>query len=87
MRTLVEIDDRGAIQLPDELLAAVKPHARFVLELQGATVILRPENEQPFWITASPEERAETVRHWASLSRPPAPVLSDEAVARDHMYD
>ena len=87
MSRIVEIDERGAIQLPDDLLAAVRPRPRFVLELQGATLILRPEAEQPFWATASPLERAEAVRRWASLDRPPAPALADEALGRDHIYD
>ena len=87
MSRVVEIDDHGAIQLPDDLLAKVKPRTRFMLEIQGATLILHPEGEQPFRMTTSPAERAEAVRHWASLDRPPAPVLSDEALSREQMYD
>ena len=87
MGKIVEIDDRGAIQLPDDLLATVKPRTRFLLEIHGATLILRPTEEQPFWLTASPAERAEVVRRWASLDRPPAPVPADEALSREQMYD
>ncbi len=87
MSRIVEIDDHGVIQLPDDLRAAVKPHTRFVLEIQGATLILRPEAEQPFWTAESPAERAEAVRRWAALDRPPALVLADETLDREHMYD
>jgi hypothetical protein len=87
MNQIVEIDERGVIQLPDDLLATVKPHTRFLLEIDGATLILRPE-EQPFWSTASPVERAEAVRRWAALDRPPVPVLTDEALSSEQMiYD
>ena len=87
MSSIVAVDDQGVIQLPDELLAVVKPRTRFTVELQGATLILHPEGTQPFWRTASPAERAETVRLWASLHRPPAPMLPDEALRCEQMYD
>ncbi len=87
MSRIVEIDDHGAIQLPNDLLATVKPRTRFTLEVQGATLILHPEGDQPVWATMSPAERAEAVRRWASLERPPAPVLADEALSREQMYD
>lgn len=87
MGRIVEIDDHGAIQLPDDLLAAVKPHTRFILEIQGTTLIFHPEERRPFWTTASPAERAEAVRRWASLERSSAPILDDEMLRREQMYD
>ena len=87
MSQIVEIDERGVIQLPGDLLATVKPHTRFILEIRGKTLLLRPVEEQPFWSAASPAERAEAVRRWADLDRPPAPILADEAVSREQMYD
>ena len=87
MNQIVEIDDRGAIQLPKDVLGAVEPHTRFVLEIKGTTLILHPEAEQPFWATASPSERAEAVRLWAGLERPLAPILSNEALHRENLYD
>lgn len=87
MSEIVEVDDRGAIQLPRSLLAAVKPHTRFVLEVQGETLVLRPITTLPFWQTATPQERAAAVRQWAELDRPVAPPIPDEALHRDQMYD
>lgn len=87
MRTVVELDERGAIQLPDDLRAVVKPRTRFILERQGDMLILRPAGALPFWATVSAEERAEAVRRWAIQDRPQAPVLSNVAVSREHMYD
>ena len=87
MSRIVEIDDQGAIQLPADLLAMVKPRSRFMLEIHGATLILHPAEEQPAWTTMSPAERAEAVRQWAALDRPPAPVLADEVLSREQMYD
>ena len=57
MREIVVVDAQGSIQLPRALLDAVKPHTRFVLEVQGETIILR--RITPFWLTATPQERAE----------------------------
>lgn len=87
MSEIVEIDERGSIQLPDDLLAAVKPRTRFVLEMQGELIVLRPISAPPFWQTATPQERAEAARQWAALARPAAPPLPDTALHRDQMYD
>jgi transglutaminase-like putative cysteine protease len=70
MTQIVEVDERGTIQLPADLLTTLKPHARFVLERRGATLVLRPVASQLFWATATPEERAAAVRRWAGLESP-----------------
>jgi hypothetical protein len=87
MTQIVEVDEHGAIQLPADLLAAMKPHTRFALELRGTTLVLQPLTSAPFWATATPEERAAAVRQWAALERPVSPPLSDAAVSREQMYD
>jgi hypothetical protein len=87
MSEIVEVDERGAIQLPSDLLVAVKPYTRFVLEVQGETLVLHPITALPFWQTATPQERAEAARRWAALDRPTAPPLPDAALHRDQMYD
>lgn len=87
MSQIVEVDERGTIQLPADLLITVKPHTRFALEQRGATLVLQPIAAQPFWTTATPEERAAAVRRWAALDRPAAPPLNDAAVSREQMYD
>lgn len=87
MSEIVEVDERGAIQLPASLLAAVKPHTRYVLEVQGESLVLHPVATPPSWQTATPQERAEAVRHWAALERPAAPPLPETALRREQMYD
>jgi hypothetical protein len=87
MSDIVEVDERGAIQLPSDLLAAVKPRTRFVLEVQGETLVLRPVTALAFWQTATPQERADAARQWAALERPAAPPIPDVALHRDQMYD
>jgi hypothetical protein len=87
MSRVVVIDGRGAIQLPNDLVAMMKPHTRFIIEAHGTALVLRPEAEQHGWASSSPEQRAEAVQRWASLERPLALVLADEARARDQIYD
>lgn len=87
MSEIVELDEQGAIQLPRDLLAVVKPRTRYVLEMQGETIVLRPVAELPFWQTATPQERAEAARQWAALERPSAPPIPDAALHRDQLYD
>jgi hypothetical protein len=48
MRQIVEVDERGTIQLPADLLRTVKPHTRFALEQRGTTLVLQPIAAQPF---------------------------------------
>lgn len=86
MSEIVEIDERGAIQLPSELLAAVKPRTRYVVEVQGETLVLRSVTALPFWPARTPEERAEAVRQWAELERPAAPPIPAAALHRDQLY-
>jgi hypothetical protein len=87
MSAIVEIDERGAIQLPDEVLAAIKPRTRYIVELQGERVVLHPQEKLPARLIANPVERAETVRRWATLERPASLVLSEDELRRETMYD
>jgi hypothetical protein len=87
MSEVLEVDAEGWLHLPPALLGNVKPQTRYVVEVQGDTLILRPEAASPFWATATPEERAEAFRRWAAMERPPAPDLSLEAISRDSIYD
>ncbi len=87
MGNVIELDERGSIQLPDDVLDALKPGTRFTVERESATLILRPALDQAPTVVASPSERAIAVRGWAAMARPPAPVLGDEALRREHLYD
>ena len=87
MQNIVEVDEHGTIQLPADLLNAVKPHTRFALEVQGTTLVLHRVTDPPLWQTATPQERVAAMRRWVALERPDAPVLPDRVLHREHMYD
>lgn len=87
MQTIVEVDERGVLRLPTDVLAAIGLPGRFVLEVQGGIVVLRPVEGAPLWQTGTPRERAEAVRRWARQERPVAPPLPAEALRREHLYD
>ncbi len=87
MSHTIELSAEGTIHLPPDVLEQVKPHTRFVVEVDNDTVVLRPEGKtQPFWATATPKERADDLRQWVA-SHKGGPGLSDEAVSRESMYD
>jgi hypothetical protein len=87
MSHIVEVTEEGAIQLPPEMLETVKPHTRFVVEMQNGTLILRPETKaQPFWATATPEEWVKDFRQWVE-SHKDGPNLPLEALSRETIYD
>lgn len=87
MSLIVEVNEDGALQLPDEVLEAIKPNSRFVVEIQNKTVVLSPvEETKPFWETATPEERIKRWREWGR-SHKESPNLPSEALRRENMYD
>lgn len=88
MAYILEIGQHGNLQIPAEVLPQLKPQTRYQLEVQGDTLILRPHEEQPFWATATPAQRAARFKAWAEQTeRPSAPTLTDESLSRETMYD
>jgi hypothetical protein len=86
MTRFLEVDESGTLRLGPETLGPVKPRTRYVVEVLGETLILRPEQPPPFWATATPEERAQAFREWAARHTS-GPGLPDEALHRESMYD
>jgi len=87
MSSIVEVSESGTLQLPAEILQAIGPNARFVVEVESDRLILSPvPPEQPFWATATPEERAERFHQWVQ-SHKNGPNLPDEALRRENIYD
>ncbi len=88
MGYVVEISQQGGLQLPPEILSQLKKHTRYQLEIQGETLILHPQKEEPFWVTATPTQRVAKFREWVTQTpRPPTPTLPDEALSRETIYD
>jgi hypothetical protein len=76
-------------------LQAIQPNTRFVVQLESGhndvtqqyRIILSPiPSKQPFWATATPEERAERWHQWVQ-SHKDGPNLPDEALRRENLYD
>lgn len=87
MNLIIEIDRDGTISLPTEILKAIAPNKRFIIEIQNKTLILHPESTSlPFWATATPQERAERLLKW-SITHQEGANLSDEALSRENIYD
>lgn len=91
MSSIVELSESGTLQLPDEILQAIEPNTRFVVEIDSAgeqyRLILSPVPPQPpFWATATPEERAERFHQWVQSHKGGA-NLPDEALRRENIYD
>jgi hypothetical protein len=86
MDHIVEVDETGGIQLPANVLVGVKPRTQYVLLQRGTTLVLQPRAVS-LWARTSPAERAAALRAWAAQERPHAPVLPNEALRREQMYD
>ncbi len=86
--SIVEIGDDGALHVSADLLAGAKPHAKYVLDVFGDLIVLRPAEElEPIWKNPDPVQRAEAFRRYAELPRPPAPDIPLEFLDREHLYD
>lgn len=87
MEQVVEVNEDGVLALPAELLHSAEPHTRYQVSVHGDTITIRPADaEKPFWMTATPQERADDFLEWVR-GLPPGPGLSDWAVSRDSIYD
>lgn len=88
MAVIVEISETGTLQIPEEILRAIQPNTRFRVEVGDENrLILSPvSSEQPFWATATPQERAERWHQWVQ-SHQDGPNLPDEALRRENIYD
>ena len=95
MSSIVEVSESGTLQLPAEILQAIGTNTRFVVEVESVPdsgkkqyrLILSPvPPEQPFWATATPEERVERFHQWVQ-SHKDSPNLPDEALRRENIYD
>ncbi len=84
----LETSDDGGLHLPPELIGAVRPHARFELEVLGDVLLLWPaDRDRPFWRRATRQQRADAFKRWAETPRPPTPDLPDESLRRENLYD
>lgn len=87
MAVIVEISETGTLQLPPQILQTIQPNTRFRIEVGDQNrLILSPVSSQPFWATATPEERAERWHQWVQ-SHKNGPNLPDEALRRENIYD
>ena len=87
MSPIFEVDERGNLQLPADVLPISKPHTRYVASINGHQIVLAPaDNEKPFWMTATPAERKDDILLWAA-SHTDGPGLPDQATHRDSIYE
>jgi hypothetical protein len=85
---VLEVGDDGVLRVPAELLGGAQPHAQFELDHLGAITFLRPTGtDRPFWLQATPTERAEAFEQWARTSPLETPDLPDESLRREGLYD
>jgi hypothetical protein len=85
---ILEINQQGVLQIPPDMLPYIQPHTRYQVEVRGEILILRPEQSQPFWQTATPEQRVAKFQEWVTQTRRPvSPVLSDKAISRETIYN
>jgi len=86
MSQIVELNEEGALYLTAQQLGNIGEHKRYVLELEGDTIVLRPAPGSTHWDSTSPKNRAIEFRKWA-LSHSNGPGLSDDALSRESIYD
>ena len=86
MMQVMEINEKGGLYLPPNMLNRAKPHTRYIVEVMDAQIILRPESKRPLWESASLDKRIVALRQWVQ-NHQKAHNLPDAALSRDSMYD
>ncbi len=87
MTRIIEVNEKGELVLPREMLGATMPHTRFEVETEGNTLKLVPLKAE---LKRTEEEAARWVQaflDWAGQPRPVVPILPDEAMRRESIYD
>jgi hypothetical protein len=85
--TKVKTDENGNVLLTKQLAPELEPNTVYTVERQGKAIRLEPiPTTEPFWKTATKEQRLKALKDWLD-SLPPGPGLSDWAVSRDSIYD
>ena len=87
MSQVFEINDDGNLTLPASVLRAAKPHTRYQVDVQGDALVLRPLDQEPLRVSASTDEWIDAFLRWVNGPRPAAPLLRDEALRRESIYD
>jgi hypothetical protein len=90
MSLVLEVSEEGSLTLPAEVIGHAQPHTRFAVVSSGAAVVLQQEDEKlPFWMTATPAQRAERFLQWMASHRDQAAraPLPDEALRRESIYE
>lgn len=88
MTYILEKSQQGGLQIPAKLLPPGQSYRRYQLEIQGETLILRPQKDDAFWAKATPAQRVVKFREWATQTkRPTAPPIPLDALSRENIYD
>jgi len=82
----LEVDDRGCLSVPPDMLGPADPHRRYRAETYGDVLLLRPEAPEPFWARATSEERVAAFRAWVATHQG-GPALPGDALRRVNLYD
>lgn len=86
MARIIEVDDEGNIMLPRDIIGKARPHTRYEVDVEGNTVTLRRlEGQQA--LMADAQEWIRSFLEWMESPRPSAPMLPDEALRRENIYD
>lgn len=86
MAQIIEADEDGNILLPGDMIGKTQPHTRYEVNVEGNTVTLRRlEGEEA--LVADAREWIRSFLDWMEQPRPSAPLLPDEALRRESMYD
>jgi hypothetical protein len=86
MARVIEVDDEGNILVPREIIGRAKPHTRYEVDVEGNTVTLR-RLEGDKALMADAQEWIRSFLDWVDRPRPSAPILPDEALRRESIYD
>lgn len=87
MSEIVESNDQGDLVLSHRVIGKARPHARYFVEQDGNTLRLVPVEDTEQEPSVSAEEHVRSFLEWINSPKPPTPILPDEALSRESIYD
>ena len=89
MAVMMRVNDNGDLVLSAETLEKLDSDMPIMLAKQGHGVYLvRPaRTSEQYWSNTTAQQRADDFLRWVEKVKTKGPILSDEALRRESMYD
>lgn len=89
MSVIIKVNDNGDLVVPAETLRQLGSNVPLRLKKHDSkSYLIQSEKiSENYWATTTASERADDFTRWINKMKTIGPVLSDEALSRENIYD